>query len=1369
MFIEQHALLSRLFRLRLPLSLLLLLPATCPAQTVTLPHYVLGEDVARTQVDILREKYRVVDTESGEVGLYDQELASLHLLKRLTNEGNKSRYNFYQMVDKSARGVPDKLEFVDGDFHRLSADAVVDGATITITPDESSKEVWSKKSEQHVSDYVRGEATWGSFVALASSQPFTLQQPVNINAPLLGKLGFTAATITLVAVGQQWQQAVAEFSLQGTLAKGHCQGRAWFSLDEGRPLQHYWDCYGHSAAAGRTIQQNTLQTRAWQYSDKTISQLSPTPRPQLHPNGPITGLAYSESLKRLLILSRSKVGSESWLTYWDSNRRQAILSRRVVGDRLALSANDKLAAIASPQGFIAGELQISDRFKPFGQVKPVKFDLDNKVLGMGLYGFYPITLSNQATIDIWNLGYDKRVASQQLEDKDQSLLGVAADGRIVTSNKQGDARLFQLKLDTSACKANEMDVSWCDGARLADFQQLNKVTIPAGNIVAVALHPQQPLMALTLDSFMVALFNYETGAYGLLEGSTVAFSADSNAVITDIGLYDLDGHITQRWEVNTAIMLDSGRTLTDAGKSQIFYQGSGVLESYSGVNQVHMRDRQSGALLTTIEAQTSPSLSLSHQGSILFTSSNDKVMAFDLAMLQAIKQEASVPQLQRMAISGEVFVLHTPEALISFKVAADGTTSKPIFINARVNDFALNNADLIYVAGDKLIRIKGDGDSRQTLYTAPAEIRSLAMLDNRGEQFALLLADGRVWLPQSDKIIAPGTTAASRIIADQENGQFYLSALSDRSGYWNSAIPLIRKFDSSGEMLLDLQAGWDSLTAFHLDRNGRLWGGSEAGRLLVWDSRTGRRLYEMDAHLDRINDLHLMEDGTMVSAANDGTIRLWHTDIPSFSFEHQVFTGAAMLELFDHDIKKRQPELLATLILDKQGGYVVAAGDGYYSASPGALNRTSFTEGDRILDYSQFDLWLNRPDILARRIAHSSQAQVKLLEQMVSFRRARHAGLPQALPSLEHAPQLTVLLPDAATATADLELPWQAQATGGARLSHLTIEINGVPLHGRQGLNITGKSAGTVDVPLSQGENNIRITVSDSNGVISSPTHLVVNRVGESRKPALYLLTIGVSDYGNDALDLNYADKDASDIAAYYQTHGGAFSAVHVKQLLNGSATRGNIMAAKQFLQQAKTDDRVIIFFAGHGFLDDDERYYFGTADIEPAAPQLKGLSYGELNSLVDGLASRYKLLMLDTCHSGEVAPLGGATQTALLGDVSARGFNVKRRSKPPAFEFSLEALQGRFTDLREATGAIVLSAAGGREYALENSEWGNGVFTASVLKGLNDAAADSNDDGQVAVSELRAFVYKEVQRLTKGEQKPTTRELNLTLDFAVN
>lgn len=1352
----------------LPLLLLLLLPALTVAQSYTLPRYELAQGVARTQVDILRNKYRLDDKNSDEFGHFDQEQVRIHLLKRLSNEGQGERYSFYQFVDKTASGQPDKLVFKDGEHHRLSAEAAIEATEISVSPSSDHTGEWNDEARDYVRDYLSGNAEWNKLITLASSQPFTTKQAVQITEPLLTTLGFSEASVTLLSVQPMWQHEVAEFSLRAKIGANSCQGRAWFTLDDGRPLQHYWDCYAKVNQPDRVVQQNTLLTRGWQYSDRVISQFSPSPMPQLHPNGTITGLAYSEPLKRLLILSRSREGDENWLSYWDSRRRQAVLSHKVIGDKLASTPNSELIAIASSQGFISGELQISNRLKPFGQIKPKRFDPEHEVLAMGLLGFYPLTLSARGELELWNLGYGKKIGRYSLKDKTQRLLATAADGRVITSSKAGAVHLLTMAIDESGCDKAKLN-SWCEGARLGEVSLIKAFNIPADDIASIEIHPEQPLLALTLDSMQVALFNYESAQYVLLNDSTISFDTDNDVVITDQGLYELSGQRIKSFASNPLMLIDQQRKMVAAGKSQVFYQSSGLLEGYSGVNQIQMRDRHSGETLATIEAQTRPAVSLSHQGSVIFSSANDHIFAFDLKTLQPIPQQATIPDLKRLAISGNTLALQTTDALLALNVTASSAPSQPVIISRKVSDFHLAGDAILFASGREIIRLEMPQGTQTKLYSALSEIRRFAVLDEKAERLALLLQDGTLWLPQQDKTISPGTTRGTQIIAEQ-NGGFYLSALSDPDGLWNNAIPLIRKFDGDGKRLLDLEPDWSTLSALAIDRSGRLWGGSEAGELLVWDPLSGRRLYKTAAHLDRINDLHLMDDGRLVSGADDGTIHLWQTEIPSFSFDHPQFIGAAMLGLFENDIKKRHPQRLATLVMDKQGGYLLAGSDGYYSASPGALTRTSFTENDRVLDFSRFDLWLNRPDILARRIGHSSEPQVKLLEQMVSFRRSRHADLPATLPSLEDAPQLTVSLPDAASSTSDLELPWQASAVGDAKLLRLTIDVNGVPLNGREGIKIEEQQhSGRLKVPLSQGQNQIRITVSDSNGLRSSPTHLVVNRVGEKSQPALYLLAIGVSDYSNDALDLNYADKDARDIAAYYEQHGGSFSAVHVKTLLNASATRSNIMQAKQFLQQAKSDDRVIIFFAGHGFLDDDERYYFGTADIEPAAPQLQGLSYSELNTLIDGLASRYKLLLLDTCHSGEVAPLAGQSVAALSPEVSARGFNIKRRAKPPAFEFSLEALQGRFADLREATGAIVLSAAGGREYALEKSEWGNGVFTASVLKGLRDSAADSNEDGKVAISELRTFVYKEVQRLTNGEQKPTTRELNLTLDFAVN
>jgi len=46
--------------------------------------------------------------------------------------------------------------------------------------------------------------------------------------------------------------------------------------------------------------------------------------------------------------------------------------------------------------------------------------------------------------------------------------------------------------------------------------------------------------------------------------------------------------------------------------------------------------------------------------------------------------------------------------------------------------------------------------------------------------------------------------------------------------------------------------------------------------------------------------------------------------------------------------------------------------------------------------------------------------------------------------------------------------------------------------------------------------------------------------------------------------------------------------------------------------------------------------------------------------------------------------------------------------------------------------------------------------------------AADLNRDGQIMVSELKEYVSSEVERLTSGAQKPTSRRENLEWDWRI-
>jgi len=99
----------------------------------------------------------------------------------------------------------------------------------------------------------------------------------------------------------------------------------------------------------------------------------------------------------------------------------------------------------------------------------------------------------------------------------------------------------------------------------------------------------------------------------------------------------------------------------------------------------------------------------------------------------------------------------------------------------------------------------------------------------------------------------------------------------------------------------------------------------------------------------------------------------------------------------------------------------------------------------------------------------------------------------------------------------------------------------------------------------------------------------------------------------------------------------------------------------------------------------------------------------------------------------------------------------------------SFEMMQQLFTDLSGNNGSVVISAAGGMEYALESGQWNNGVFTYCILQGIQNKLADSetgNNDGHVSVQELLDYVSKKVPMLTKGRQRPVSRRENVEFSW---
>lgn len=121
--------------------------------------------------------------------------------------------------------------------------------------------------------------------------------------------------------------------------------------------------------------------------------------------------------------------------------------------------------------------------------------------------------------------------------------------------------------------------------------------------------------------------------------------------------------------------------------------------------------------------------------------------------------------------------------------------------------------------------------------------------------------------------------------------------------------------------------------------------------IIVWDTSTGAKLYQLNDHRSEI--VKIVGDQTascVYSASVDGAVK--YTNYESC-------------------------ELLATYHAIGSREFLIYTPDNFYMASRKALEGIAFRLNGRLVPFEQFDLHLNRPDIVAERIGKSSAQLIR--------------------------------------------------------------------------------------------------------------------------------------------------------------------------------------------------------------------------------------------------------------------------------------------------------------------------------------------------------------------------------------------------------
>lgn len=332
-------------------------------------------------------------------------------------------------------------------------------------------------------------------------------------------------------------------------------------------------------------------------------------------------------------------------------------------------------------------------------------------------------------------------------------------------------------------------------------------------------------------------------------------------------------------------------------------------------------------------------------------------------------------------------------------------------------------------------------------------------------------------------------------------------------------------------------------------------------------------------------------------------------------------------------------------------------------------------------------------------------------------------------------------------------LRYRIKNPSGEPISQFQVLVDGRPLDTQRGLQRITKreevkpaADGEETVELSLPPRDLTLSLVAENRYGASPPETIKLRWeggGQSEEfiaqPKLYALTSGVSDYADDSLDLKYAAKDAKDFgAALERQSGGIYRDVVVRMLEN--PTSDEFLDGLDWLRHEVTSrDIAVLFISGHGVNDPDGDYYYLTRDADPERLRRTAVPYYDVKKTLSALPSKV-LAFVDTCHSGNI--MGARRDVANI--------------------------TGVINDLTSAeNGVVVFASSTGKQYSLENPEWGNGAFTKALVEGL-DGAANYTKDGRITINQLDLYLSERVKALTGNKQTPTTTKPQTITDFPI-
>lgn len=468
----------------------------------------------------------------------------------------------------------------------------------------------------------------------------------------------------------------------------------------------------------------------------------------------------------------------------------------------------------------------------------------------------------------------------------------------------------------------------------------------------------------------------------------------------------------------------------------------------------------------------------------------------------------------------------------------------------------------------------------------------------------------------------------------------------------------------------------------------KIYTGGEDKIIRIWNRKSNELLLQLEGHQSTISSLNINQDASLlISGDLDGVTKFW-------------------------DLKTGQ-EILEHVIVDR-ANWMARNPKGYFYATEGAKKYIHYVKGNDAFFLDQFFEDFYTPDLISDTFSEKSNKNRKSLQGLLEKSFIPEVKIAGFISDDQLSAKLFIKVYDLQKSIAEIQL-----FHNGKRLGY-TLNDFKITKEADKSITYEAKEA------LVSGHNRFKVKVINKEKIESAAAE--VDLLAENNIPGAtcHVLAIGLNEYKNSKLNLNYAVADAKSFAA--QIEGGIkglFSDFKLYQLHNENATKANILAALDSITlHAAIDDLFVFYFAGHGSMNDEAFYfipYESTRLYDENSLKKQALSALEVQKKLTQLKALKQIVIIDACQSGGSVEL-----------LSQRG----------AIE------EKAIAQLSRSAGVHIMSAAGSQQFASEFAELGHGLFTYILLEALAGDADRSPNDGRLTVYEMKSFLDEKVPEL---------------------